>query len=65
MSINERVLEFLGQCQFAVQIRHIVFYTGLPRTQVKNAVMRLKHAERIKLVARYPSEYVVRRLNSA
>ena len=58
MSINERILAAMASG--ARTIPAVIADTGLPRTQVKNAVMRLKHYQRIKRVRRYPSEYVVR-----
>ena len=58
MSINERILAAMASG--ARTIPAVVARTGLPSIQVKNAVMRLKHYQRIKRVRRYPSEYVVR-----
>ena len=60
MSINERVLAVLRTAESPMRIFDIEFFTGLPRVQVKNAVMRLKHSQQIRRVRRYPSEYVVR-----
>ena len=43
-----------------ITIKEVAKLSGLPYVVAKNAVMRLKHYQRIKLVRRYPSEYVVR-----
>ena len=59
MSINERILAAMASGD-TWRINELMVVTQLAHTQVKNAVMRLKHYQRIKRVRRYPSEYVVR-----